>query len=63
MSTSFFSRIVKIEFKKKHRMLFFLKNAMIAQKTKFLILFTSQIIIEWIKASFVDMELFPQEKN
>jgi hypothetical protein len=30
-------------------MLFFLKDAMIAQETKFLILFTSQINIEWSK--------------
>jgi hypothetical protein len=31
---------------------------MIAQKTKFLILFAPQINIEWIKASHVDMDLF-----
>jgi hypothetical protein len=39
-------------------MLFILKVAMIAQKTNFLIVFTSQINIEWIKASHVDMDVF-----
>jgi hypothetical protein len=39
-------KIVKIEFKKEDRMSFFLKDAMIAKKTKFLISFTSQINIE-----------------
>jgi hypothetical protein len=34
-----------------------LKHALIAQKTKFFILFTSQINIEWIKASHVDMDV------
>jgi hypothetical protein len=42
----FFLKIVKIELKKKCHMLFFLKDAMIAQKTKFFISFTSQINIE-----------------
>jgi hypothetical protein len=35
---------------------------MIAQKKKFLISLTSQINIEWIKASHVDMDLFYQKK-
>jgi hypothetical protein len=44
-------------------MLVFLKDAMIAQETKFLMLFTSQKInIEWIKASHVDMGLFYKKK-
>jgi hypothetical protein len=38
-------------------MLYFVKNVMIAQKAKFLILFTSQINIEWIKDSYVVMDL------
>jgi hypothetical protein len=37
---------VKIEFKNKDHMLFFLQEVMIAQKTKFLILFILQINIE-----------------
>jgi hypothetical protein len=45
------SEIVKIEFKKKYHMLFFLKDVMVVHKTKFLILFTLQINIGWIKAS------------
>jgi hypothetical protein len=39
-------------------MLFFPKDNMIAQKIKFLVLFTSQINIEWTKAFLVDMALF-----
>jgi hypothetical protein len=39
-------------------MLFFLLNVVITQKTKFIILFTSQINIECIKASPIDMDLF-----
>jgi hypothetical protein len=54
---------VKIEFKNKDHMLFFLQDVMIARKTKFLILFTSQINIEWIKASHVDMDLFYKKKK
>jgi hypothetical protein len=42
----FFFEIVKIELKNKDHMLFFLKDTMIVQKTKFLISFTSQINIE-----------------
>jgi hypothetical protein len=38
-------KIVKIEFKKKHHMFFFLQDVVIACKTKFLILFTSHILI------------------
>jgi hypothetical protein len=38
-------------------------DAMIVQKTKFLILFTSQINFEWFKASPVDMDLFYKEKR
>jgi hypothetical protein len=41
-----FFLIIKIEFKNKDYILIFLKDAMIAQKIKFLILFTSQINIE-----------------
>jgi hypothetical protein len=46
VNSSFFGNVVKIEFKNKDHMILFLKDAMIAQKTKFLILFTSQINIE-----------------
>jgi hypothetical protein len=52
---------VIIELKKKHYLLFFLKNAKIAQKTKFLILFTSQIKIDEIKAFHVDVDGFQQK--
>jgi hypothetical protein len=38
-------------------MLFFQKDAMIAQKTKFLILFIPQINIKSIEALLVDMDL------
>jgi hypothetical protein len=55
--------IVKIVFKIKQHMLFFLKDTMIAQKTKFLLLLTSLINIEWIKASFVDMDPFHKKKR
>jgi hypothetical protein len=37
---------VKIEFKNKDHMLFFVIDVMVAQKTEFVILFTSQINIE-----------------
>jgi hypothetical protein len=43
---SFFWKIVEIELKIKHHMLFFLQDAMIAPKTKFFILPTSLINIE-----------------
>jgi hypothetical protein len=56
-------KIVKIELKNEDHMLFFLKDAMIAQETKFLILFISQINIEWIKASLVDMDIFYKKKE
>jgi hypothetical protein len=36
---------------------------MIARKTKFLILFTSQINIEWYKAPHVDMDLLCKKKK
>jgi hypothetical protein len=49
---------MKIELKNEDHMLFFLKDTMITQKTKFLVSFTSQINIEWIKASHVNMDLF-----
>jgi hypothetical protein len=45
-STSLFLRIVKIEFKNKDHMLFFLKDVTIVQKTKFLIFFNSLINIK-----------------
>jgi hypothetical protein len=38
------------------------EDIMIAPKPKFLILFTSQIDTEWIKVSFVDMDLFHKKK-
>jgi hypothetical protein len=42
----FFWKIVKIELKNKHHMLFFLQDVVIARKTKFFILSTSLINIE-----------------
>jgi hypothetical protein len=39
-------KIVKIEFQNKDHMLFFLKDAMIAQKAKFFIMFTLEINVE-----------------
>jgi hypothetical protein len=60
---SFFWKIVKIELKNNHYMFFFLQDAVIARKTKFFILPTSLINIEWIKAFLVDMDLFYKRKK
>jgi hypothetical protein len=49
---------VKIEFKNRHHTLFFLKEVIIAQKKRFLKLFTLPINIEQTKAFLVDMCLF-----
>jgi hypothetical protein len=47
ISISFiFLKIVKMEFKNEDLRLFFLKDTMIARKTKFLISYTSQSIIK-----------------
>jgi hypothetical protein len=59
----FFIKIVKIEFKNKHHMCLFLYDVMFAQKTKYLILFTSQINIESSKASHIDIDLFYKKRN
>jgi hypothetical protein len=59
----FFFENCEIEFKNKDLMLFFLKDTMIAQKTKILILFTSQINIEGIKDSHIDMDLFQKKRK
>jgi hypothetical protein len=61
INVNFFFLIVKIESKNKSHMLFFLKDAITAQKIKFLILFTSQTNIEWIKAYLIDMDLFQKK--
>jgi hypothetical protein len=56
-------KIVKIGFKNEEHMLFYYKNAMIVWKTKCLILLTSQINIEWIKASPIGMDIFYKKKK
>jgi hypothetical protein len=54
----FFLKKYKIEVKNNHHMIFFLKDAIITQKTKLLILSTSLMNIERINTFLVDMDLF-----
>jgi hypothetical protein len=58
MPTFFFFSNVKIDFKNNHHMLFFSRDVITACKTKLLILFTSLMNIEYIKAFLVDMDVF-----
>ena len=58
----FFGKYLKIEFINKHYMLFFLKDVMIAQKTKSFILFTTIINTKLINTFHVYMDLFYKEK-
>jgi hypothetical protein len=57
-----FLKIVKIEFKNGH-MLFFLQDDVIACKKKNLILFTSLINNNWIKAFFENIDLVHNKRN
>jgi hypothetical protein len=63
MPLFFLKKIIKIGFRNEYRMLFFLKDVIIAQKTKFLIFFTSKTNIEWIKASPIDMHSFHKKRK
>jgi hypothetical protein len=56
LSNFLFLKIMKIEFKNKHHMFIFLRDVIIAYKTKLIIFFTSLI-----KASLVDINLFWKE--
>jgi hypothetical protein len=54
----FFLRNDKIDFKNNHHMLFFLRDVIIAPKTKLLILFTLLMDIELIIIFLIDMDTF-----
>jgi hypothetical protein len=56
-------KIVEIAFRIKHCMLFFSKKCHDCTKNKIPHIVTSQINIEWIKASHVDMDLFYKKKK
>jgi hypothetical protein len=58
-----FLKIVEIEIKKQTSSVLFLKRCHDGPKSKFFILFTSQINIKWTKALHVDINLFTRKIN